>query len=93
MYDICENVALKHGGSLKAEHGTGRNVAPFVEMEWGTKAYKLMWEVRRHRQRALPPRVLHKVAQAPRAQPRCPCLSGQAAVRPAVSPQPGRGSE
>jgi len=47
MYDICENVAQVHGGSLKAEHGTGRNVAPFVEMEWGTKAYQLMWEVKR----------------------------------------------
>jgi len=47
MYDICENVALKYGGSLKAEHGTGRNVAPFVEMEWGTKAYALMWEVKK----------------------------------------------
>lgn len=47
MQDICENVALKYGGSLKAEHGTGRNVAPFVEMEWGTKAYELMWEVKR----------------------------------------------
>ena len=46
MYAINENVALKHGGSLKAEHGTGRNVAPFVEMEWGTKAYELMWEVK-----------------------------------------------
>jgi len=47
MYAINENVALKYGGSLKAEHGTGRNVAPFVEMEWGTKAYELMWEVKR----------------------------------------------
>ena len=47
MYDINENVAIKHGGSLKAEHGTGRNVAPFVEMEWGTKAYELMWEVKK----------------------------------------------
>ena len=45
MQDLCETVALKYGGSLKAEHGTGRNVAPFVEMEWGTKAYELMWEV------------------------------------------------
>jgi len=47
MQDLCETVALKYGGSLKAEHGTGRNVAPFVEMEWGTKAYELMWEVKR----------------------------------------------
>ena len=29
------------GGSLKAEHGTGRMVAPFVEMEWGKKAYAI----------------------------------------------------
>lgn len=27
------------GGSAKAEHGTGRMVAPFVELEWGKKAY------------------------------------------------------
>lgn len=31
---------------LQGEHGTGRNVAPFVEMEWGTKAYDLMWELK-----------------------------------------------
>ena len=46
MYDICENVAQKHGGSLKAEHGTGRNVAVCGD-EWGTKAYALMWEIKR----------------------------------------------
>lgn len=39
-------VATKHSGSLKGEHGTGRNVAPFVEMEWGSKAYDLMWELK-----------------------------------------------
>ena len=31
-----------YDGSLKAEHGTGRNMAPFVEMEWGAEAYALM---------------------------------------------------
>ena len=31
---------------LQGEHGTGRNVAPFVEMEWGSKAYELMWELK-----------------------------------------------
>lgn len=47
MFDeLCHLVAVKHGGSLKAEHGTGRNVAPYVEMEWGTKAYELMWEIK-----------------------------------------------
>jgi D-lactate dehydrogenase len=34
-------------GSLKAEHGTGRNVAPYVEMEWGAKATSVMWEVKK----------------------------------------------
>jgi len=42
MDDVCELVAVKYRGSLKAEHGTGRNMAPFVEMEWGEDAYKLM---------------------------------------------------
>ncbi len=37
MEELCYIVATKHSGSLKGEHGTGRNVAPFVEMEWGTK--------------------------------------------------------
>ncbi len=46
MQEMCEIVAVKYGGSLKAEHGTGRNVAPFVEMEWGQKAYDLMWELK-----------------------------------------------
>ena len=33
-------------GSLKAEHGTGRNMAPFVEREWGTVAYRIMQRVK-----------------------------------------------
>ncbi len=44
--DVCEMIALKHGGSLKAEHGTGRNMAPFVEMEWGETAYRLMRDIK-----------------------------------------------
>ncbi|PNW82667.1 hypothetical protein CHLRE_06g288700v5 [Chlamydomonas reinhardtii] len=46
MEEMCHLVATKHSGSLKGEHGTGRNVAPFVEMEWGNKAYELMWELK-----------------------------------------------
>jgi D-lactate dehydrogenase len=46
MDEMCHIVATKHSGSLKGEHGTGRNVAPYVEMEWGTKAYELMWELK-----------------------------------------------
>ncbi len=47
MQEVSELVALKYGGSLKAEHGTGRNMAPFVEMEWGKDAYALMWQIKR----------------------------------------------
>lgn len=32
--------------SAQGEHGTGRNVAPYVEMEWGTKAYNIMWRLK-----------------------------------------------
>jgi D-lactate dehydrogenase len=46
MHDVAELVAVKYGGSLKAEHGTGRNMAPFVEMEWGKDAYQLMWTLK-----------------------------------------------
>ncbi len=46
MDDVCELVAIKYKGSLKAEHGTGRNMAPFVEMEWGEDAYNLMKQIK-----------------------------------------------
>lgn len=42
MDDVSHLVAVEFGGSLKAEHGTGRNVAPFVRMEWGDEAYAVM---------------------------------------------------
>ena len=42
MEQIEELVVGRFNGSLKAEHGTGRNMAPFVEAEWGTKAWTLM---------------------------------------------------
>lgn len=47
MDDVAQLVAVKYGGSLKAEHGTGRNMAPFVELEWGQDAYQLMWKIKR----------------------------------------------
>ncbi|MEB2648538.1 FAD-binding and (Fe-S)-binding domain-containing protein [Pseudomonas canadensis] len=47
MDDVAQLVAVKFGGSLKAEHGTGRNMAPFVELEWGSDAYQLMWQLKR----------------------------------------------
>jgi len=42
MDEVTTQVATKYHGSLKAEHGTGRNMAPFVELEWGSDAYELM---------------------------------------------------
>ena len=42
MDAMCALVVQHHDGSLKAEHGTGRNMAPFVELEWGATAYALM---------------------------------------------------
>ncbi|MGB0466384.1 MAG: FAD-binding and (Fe-S)-binding domain-containing protein [Pontibacterium sp.] len=46
MDDVGRMVVHKYDGSLKAEHGTGRNMAPYVEMEWGKDAYALMWELK-----------------------------------------------
>ncbi len=46
MDEVCKMVVDKYDGSLKAEHGTGRNMAPYVEMEWGKDAYSLMWELK-----------------------------------------------
>ncbi|WP_339490298.1 FAD-binding and (Fe-S)-binding domain-containing protein [Pseudomonas sp. EL_65y_Pfl2_R95] len=47
MQDVAQLVAVEFGGSLKAEHGTGRNMAPFVELEWGRDAHQLMWQIKR----------------------------------------------
>ncbi|MCQ2239347.1 MAG: FAD-binding oxidoreductase [Bacteroidaceae bacterium] len=46
MDDVIALVVDKYDGSLKAEHGTGRNMAPFVEHEWGTEAHQLMKKVK-----------------------------------------------
>jgi D-lactate dehydrogenase len=39
---VVKLVVQKYDGALKAEHGTGRNIAPFVETEWGGDAYQIM---------------------------------------------------
>jgi D-lactate dehydrogenase len=46
MQDVVKMVVETHDGSLKAEHGTGRNMAPFVQKEWGEAAYDLMREIK-----------------------------------------------
>lgn len=46
MDELADIVVNRFDGSLKAEHGTGRNMAPFVEKEWGEAAYKIMLRIK-----------------------------------------------
>lgn len=46
LKDVVRLVVEKYDGSLKAEHGTGRNMAPFVEYEWGEKAFGIMKRIK-----------------------------------------------
>ena len=46
MNDVKSLVVDKYDGSLKAEHGTGRNMAPFVKYEWGEAAFEAMKAVK-----------------------------------------------
>ncbi|WP_190814061.1 FAD-binding and (Fe-S)-binding domain-containing protein [Saccharopolyspora pogona] len=41
------DVVLGHGGSLKAEHGTGRVMAPYVRRQYGDELYDVMLETKR----------------------------------------------
>jgi D-lactate dehydrogenase len=47
MGGLVELIVDRYDGSLKAEHGTGVNMAPYVEREWGERATELMWRVKR----------------------------------------------
>jgi D-lactate dehydrogenase len=44
---LVDVVVGKYDGALKAEHGSGRNMAPFVRTEWGDRAYEVMWRIKR----------------------------------------------
>ncbi|MFF2652932.1 FAD-binding and (Fe-S)-binding domain-containing protein [Streptomyces sp. NPDC058045] len=46
MDDFCRLTIERFDGSLKAEHATGRNIAPFLELEWGPRATELMWRIK-----------------------------------------------
>jgi D-lactate dehydrogenase len=46
MEELASMVVGKYDGSLKAEHGTGRNMAPFVRREWGDRIYGVMQEIK-----------------------------------------------
>jgi D-lactate dehydrogenase len=43
---LAELIIHRCQGALKAEHGTGRQVAPYVEDEWGSEAYQVMKELK-----------------------------------------------
>lgn len=46
MRAVAKLVVEDYDGSLKAEHGTGRNMAPFVKYEWGEEAFETMRELK-----------------------------------------------
>ncbi|MFC5724672.1 FAD-binding and (Fe-S)-binding domain-containing protein [Streptomyces gamaensis] len=46
MDAFCHMVVERFDGSLKAEHATGRNIAPFLELEWGPRATEVMWRIK-----------------------------------------------
>ncbi len=46
MTKLVDLICNKYDGSLKAEHGTGINMAPYVELEWGGELTGLMWKVK-----------------------------------------------
>jgi D-lactate dehydrogenase len=46
MDGLVELIVGKYDGSLKAEHGTGVNMAPFLEREWGPEATEIMWQIK-----------------------------------------------
>lgn len=45
--ELATLVIQKYNGSLKGEHGTGRQIAPFVKNEWGNEAYAIMQELKK----------------------------------------------
>ncbi len=46
MQQVVQVVVHQFKGSLKGEHGTGRNMAPFVQTEWGAEAYAIMKRIK-----------------------------------------------
>jgi D-lactate dehydrogenase len=46
MHEIVRLTVYRYDGSLKGEHGTGRNMAPFVREEWGDELYDVMREIK-----------------------------------------------
>lgn len=47
LHDIARLVVEKYDGSLKGEHGTGRNIAPYVAYEWGEELWQVMCDIKK----------------------------------------------
>lgn len=45
--DIVDAMLTRFHGSLKAEHGTGRSIAPYVPREWGEELYGVMQQLKK----------------------------------------------
>jgi D-lactate dehydrogenase len=46
LRELADLVAVRYDGALKGEHSTGRNMAPFLELEWGPEAVAIMRRVK-----------------------------------------------
>ena len=77
MDEMCAMVVEKYDGSLKAEHGTGRNVAPFVELEWGAQAVATMRRIKA----LFDPQGLLNPGRDPERRPARPPQEPEAAAR------------
>ena len=67
LHGLVELVVDKYDGAIKAEHGSGRNMAPFVKREWGERAYAVMERVKR----LLDPEGILSPGVLLNANPRC----------------------
>lgn len=67
MEELAFDLVSQFDGSLKAEHGTGRNMAPFLSREWGEPIAGLMAEVKR----LLDPRGILNPGVIINPDPRC----------------------
>ena len=101
---LVDLVVNKYDGAIKAEHGAGRNMAPFVRTEWGDRAYGLMERTKRLLDPGGDPEPRGEAQPEPTRPPRGPqavphdlaarptaapsAASASRAARPATSPSP-----
>lgn len=47
MHELAHLIGDTYQGSLKAEHGSGRNISPFAQVEWGQRCMDIMWQIKK----------------------------------------------